>query len=108
MVEQICRESADFDPPIAFVSEFERLATQIGTTAYRMWFRGSKAWIKREGEIVIDCPTPVRARWIRENCAARLAEFTGRFIIVTGDSPITVGTPTHEAWWQTHDWDRRR
>lgn len=96
-------ELADFDPPLAFAGEFERLSRQIGGVAYRTWFRGSKAWVKFDGEIVIDCPTPIRARWIRENCAFKLYKLTGRMIAVIGDAPIKIGTPTHEAWWQAND-----
>lgn len=93
----------EFEPPFSLMDEFERLAKEIGAAAYRTWFKGLKAYIKRDGELVLDCPTPLRARWIREHYAPKLAEIAHRLVIVLGDAPMSVGTPTHEAWWQTHD-----
>lgn len=103
MPDDFRRAAFDFKPPPGFNSEFDRLSAAIGPAAYLTWFRGVNAWVKEDGEIVLDCPTPLRARRIREHYAATLADITGRFIIVTGDQPMSVGSPTHEAWWQTHD-----
>lgn len=92
-----------FEPPAGMQAEFDEFSKRIGAAAYRAWFKGCKSWIKIDGEIVLDFPTPFKARWVRENYAATLSEITGRRVIIEGDPSAAPVVPTHECWWQCHD-----
>ena len=102
-MEDYCQSFVQFEPPSGFRDEFAQFSQRIGAAAYLAWFKGCTSWIKADGEIVLEFPTPFKARWVRENYAATLSEITGRRVIIEGDPSAAPVMKTEDAWWQTHD-----